>query len=440
MSQSSRIHRSGSGSGVNVGVVSGMIPASSSSPGKLEQQQQQTGNLQSKQTTSATTKVISNSLSSSSSSSSSTSTSKSSSSSSSSDLKFEDLEVLKTIGTGTFARVCLCRIRNPSKAARIAQKAALNHHQHNNINNNGSGATPAGSALPPASTNKYFALKILSMHDVIRLKQVEHVKSEKNILSEVNHPFLVDLVWAAKDSRTFLYMLFPYVCGGELFSYLRSAGRFSAAASIFYASEIVSALDYLHSLSIVYRDLKPENLLLDKDGHLKITDFGFAKRISDRTWTLCGTPEYLAPEIIQSKGHNKAVDWWALGILIFEMLAGYPPFFDDNPFGIYEKILSGKIDWPRQIEPVVKDLIKKLLVQDRTKRLGSMKGGAEDVKRHRWFKNVDWDDVYAKKLKPPIVPNVGHEGDARNYDDYPETDWRKVPPVSDRELRAFEEF
>jgi len=336
-------------------------------------------------------------------------------------LKYEDLEILKTIGTGTFARVCLCRIKN-NKAVRF--------RNNNNIQDDSGGHPP-----------KYFALKVLSMHDVVRLKQVEHVKNEKRILSEVSHPFLVDLVWSSRDANKFLYMLFPYVCGGELFSYLRSAGRFSAPASMFYAAEIVSALDYLHSLSIVYRDLKPENLLLDRDGHLKITDFGFAKRItSDRTWTLCGTPEYLAPEIIQSKGHNRAVDWWALGILIFEMLAGYPPFFDDNPFGIYEKILSGKIDWPRQVEPVVKDLIKKLLVQDRTKRMGATKGGAEDVKRHRWFKNIDWEDVAGRKLKPPIVPSVGHDGDARNYDDYPEVDWRKVPPVTDRDLRNFEDF
>lgn len=127
-----------------------------------------------------------------------------------------------------------------------------------------------------------------------------------------NYIYIFFRLWCNKDDAC-IYMLFEYVCGGELFSYLRNAGRFSASTGNFYAAEIVSALEYLHSKSIVYRDLKPENLLLDKDGHLKITDFGFAKKLTDRTWTLCGTPEYLAPEIIQSKGHNKAVDWWALG-------------------------------------------------------------------------------------------------------------------------------
>ena len=139
----------------------------------------------------------------------------------------------------------------------------------------------------------------------------------------------------------------------------------------------------MHKKGYIHRDLKPENLLIDKEGHVKITDFGFAKRISDRTWTLCGTPEYLAPEIIQSKGHNKAVDWWALGILIYEMLAGYPPFFDDNPFSIYEKILAGRVEWPPHLDPTAKDIIRRLLVHDRNKRLGTSKTGTEDVKKHR---------------------------------------------------------
>jgi len=312
----------------------------------------------------------------------------------------ESLDIVKTVGTGTFARVCLC--------------------QHK-------------------TTSNYFALKILSMQDVIQLKQVEHVKNEKNILKDIQHPFLISLSASWKDP-TFLYLLFPYIPGGELFSYLRSAGRFSPTTTLFYSAEIVCALEYLHSLSIAYRDLKPENLLLDREGHIVITDFGFAKKITDRTWTLCGTPEYLAPEIIQSKGHTKAVDWWALGILIYEMLAGYPPFFDDNPFCIYEKILAGRLEWPQHVEATPKDLIKRLLVQDRTKRLGNMKAGAEDVKKHRWFKPIDWEDVFYKQLKPPIVPKIQFDGDTRNFDDYPEADWETVKTVTDRQRHMFDDF
>lgn len=319
------------------------------------------------------------------------------------DYKLEDLEILKTVGTGTFGRVCLCR----SKV-----------------------------------DNCYYAMKILEIADVIRLKQVDHVKNEKSILVQVQHPFIIELMWTYHDDVN-LYMLFQYACGGELFTYLRNAGRFSSTTACFYAGEIVLALEYLHKLFIVYRDLKPENLLLDRDGHLKITDFGFAKKLHDRTWTLCGTPEYLAPEIIQSKGHNRAVDWWALGILIYEMLAGFPPFFDDNPFAIYEKILAGKIDWPKHIDPVAKDLIKKLLVPDRTKRLGNMKHGAEDVKRHRWFKSLVWEDVYYKKLKPPIVPKVSYDGDTRNFEEYPERDEKKKStgiPCEEESLELFKDF
>lgn len=314
--------------------------------------------------------------------------------------KLEDYEILTTIGTGTFGRVVLVRSKE---------------------------------------TKEYLALKVMAVTEVIRLKQIEHVKNEKEILSTITHPFIVNMLWASHD-RTFLYMLMEYVPGGELFSYLRNYGRFNNSMANFYASEIVCALDYLHSRTVVYRDLKPENLLLDRDGHLKITDFGFAKKLLDRTWTLCGTPEYLAPEIIQSKGHSKAVDWWSLGILVYEMLVGYPPFFDEQPFGIYEKILAGKIDWPRHMDPVAKDLIKKLLVQDRTKRLGNMKNGAEDVKKHKWFKALDWDDVAARKQVPPIIPKVSHDGDTKNFDDYPEDNWQSTPPASEQDLEPFLDF
>ncbi|XP_014669463.1 PREDICTED: protein kinase DC2-like [Priapulus caudatus] len=269
---------------------------------------------------------------------------------------------------------------------------------------------------------------------------VQHfLTTRRTLLETVKHPFLVNLLWTSHDD-TFLYMLFDYVCGGELFTYLRHAGNFDSATANFYTAEIVSALEYLHALAIVYRDMKPENLLLDKEGHLKITDFGFAKKLEDRTWTLCGTPEYLAPEIIQSKGHNKAVDWWALGILIYEMLIGYPPFFDDNPFGIYEKILTGVIEWPKHIDLVAKDLIRKLLVQDRTRRLGNMKRGAEDVKHHRWFKRIAWADVYQRKLQPPIVPNISHDGDTRNFEDYPDSHFVKPPPAQREDIEHFKDF
>ncbi|CAJ0751180.1 7868_t:CDS:2 [Entrophospora sp. SA101] len=267
--------------------------------------------------------------------------------------------------------------------------------------------------------NSFYAMKVLKKVEVVRLKQVEHINSEKLILSQVHHPFIVNLFCTFQDEKN-LYMLLEYVIGGELFSHLRRAGRFTNDMTRFYAAEIVLAIEFLHSKDIIYRDLKPENLLLDSRGHVKITDFGFAKKVEDRTWTLCGTPEYLAPEIIQSKGHGKPVDWWALGILIFEMLAGYPPFFDDNPFGIYEKILAGKIQFPNHFDANAKDLIKRLLTADRTKRLGNLRGGSDDVKKHKWFRGVDWQGLYDRRVAAPIIPPYRHPGDTSNFEKYPE--------------------
>ncbi|GAB5590274.1 Cytochrome c oxidase subunit 1 [Umbelopsis nana] len=261
-------------------------------------------------------------------------------------------------------------------------------------------------------------MKVLKKQEVVRLKQVEHINSEKQILAMVKFPFIVNLYCTFQDDRN-LYMMLEYVVGGELFSHLRRAGRFTTDITRFYASEILLAVEYLHSKDIIYRDLKPENLLLDHRGHIKITDFGFAKTVVDRTWTLCGTPEYLAPEIIQSKGHGKAVDWWAMGILIFEMLAGYPPFYDDNSFGIYEKILAGRVMFPTHFDPYAKDLLKRLLVGDRSRRLGNLKGGAEDVKQHKWFRGVDWFGLLEKTVQAPIIPPYRHPGDTSNFEKYP---------------------
>ncbi|KAJ2747587.1 cAMP-dependent protein kinase catalytic subunit [Coemansia sp. BCRC 34301] len=299
----------------------------------------------------------------------------------------DDYQLLHTLGTGTFGRVFLCQSR---------------------------------------VTKRYFAMKVLRKSQVVKLKQVEHINNEKNILEVARHPFIVQLECTMQNERN-LYMLMEYVPGGELFSHLRRAGRFPDDVARFYAAEIVMALDYLHSLKIIWRDTKPENILLDDRGHVKLTDFGFAKRVEDRTWTLCGTPEYLAPEIIQSKGHGKAVDWWALGILIFEMLAGYPPFYDDNPFGIYEKILAGKLVFPSFFSASARDLIQRLLIADVGKRLGNLQGDGEDVKAHAWFAVIDWQVLVQRRIPPPIVPPHRHPGDTCNFDKYPEPPQEPAP-------------
>jgi protein kinase X len=199
-----------------------------------------------------------------------------------------NLDLLETFGTGTFGRVRLVK---------------------------------------SLEDDRYYALKVMKKARIAKLKQLEHVQNEVRIMSHVRSPLMVELYAVFQDDNS-LYMLLEYIPGGELFSHLRRQEKFAFAVYQFYAAEIVAAIQILHELNVMYRDIKPENILIHKDGHIRLSDFGFAKILdtSDRTFTLCGTPEYLAPEIIQGVGHGTSVDWWALGVLVFELLAGYAPF------------------------------------------------------------------------------------------------------------------
>jgi serine/threonine protein kinase len=278
------------------------------------------------------------------------------------------------------------------------------------------------------STGTHWALKMLKKAEVIRLQQVEHMLSEKSILACLDHPFIVKLAGTFQDAK-YLYMCLEYVVGGEFFTHLRKAGRFDNNTGKFYAAQVVLIFEYLHQQDFIYRDLKPENLLLDQEGYLKITDFGFAKRVAFKTYTLCGTPEYIAPEVLLNKGHGKGVDWWTLGILMYEMLAGQPPFVDDDPMGIYQQILAGKLNFPRYFDRNAKSLIKKLLTADLTKRYGCLKGGADDVKKHKWFKDFDFALCLERKLTAPIIPRVSSATDTSNFDPYPDSVEEAAMPV-----------
>jgi len=273
---------------------------------------------------------------------------------------------------------------------------------------------------------QHYALKMLKKAAIIKMKQVDHIVSEKNILTQMNHPFIVNMYGSFHDARL-IFMVLEYIVGGEFFTHLRKAQRFEDGQSCFYAAQITCIFEYCHSKDIVYRDLKPENILLMSDGYLKLTDFGFAKKIEHRTYTLCGTPEYIAPEVLLNKGHGKPVDWLTLGILVYEMIVGYPPFVDEDPMGIYQKILSGKIVFPKVFNKEAKGLVKKLLTADLGKRYGNLKNGVDDIKQHKWFQNIVWSELLSKKIASPFKPKVSSATDTSNFDEYPDSD--DAPPA-----------
>jgi len=210
----------------------------------------------------------------------------------------------------------------------------------------------------------------------------------------------------------------------------------------FFAGNIVLAFDYMHRKGIVYRDLKPENLLLDKDGYLKFVDFGFAKKIDDnRTYTLCGTPDYLAPEVVSGTGHNLSADWWTLGILIYEMLVGNPPFYSENQMGTYANIMKGEMKYPDSLSTEAHDIIEKFTHRNPPLRLGVTKGGINNIKEHAFFTKgkFDWASLESRQMKAPIIPHIENEEDINNFEDYLGEDerWTDFVPEEDDPFAAF---
>ncbi|KAI3649756.1 hypothetical protein MP228_005388 [Amoeboaphelidium protococcarum] len=268
-------------------------------------------------------------------------------------------------------------------------------------------------------SDRYYAMKVLSKSQIFKLNEVKHVITERNILSDLNSQYVVSFVGSMQDGHN-LYILMEYVIGGELFTQLTLRKCFNVDTARFYAAEVVLFLEHLHSNQIIYRDIKPENILIDAMGHIKFTDFGFAKYLRKRTFTFCGTPQYMAPEIIinaelgrRGLGYSFAVDFYSLGILIFEMLVGQTPFHDLNVKDVYRKILYGQVEFPWSMDPDAKDLIRLLLTKNPSKRLGV--NGIEEIKNHKWFQSINWEQLRRREIAPPFIPRFTHAADTRNF-------------------------
>jgi serine/threonine protein kinase/CRP-like cAMP-binding protein len=316
-------------------------------------------------------------------------------------IRLDDLELMKVLGVGTFGRVKMVR-HKPSDVP--------------------------------------YALKCMRKGQMVAMQQVAHVMNEKNLLEMCDHPFVLSLVASFQDDKE-IYMVFDLILGGELFSHLRKMKRFDMETTMFYAACVASAFTYLHERKIVYRDLKPENLLFDADGYLKVVDFGFAKMVTDRTWTLCGTPDYLAPEVIQNKGHNASADWWSFGVLCYEMLVGNAPFEAEDPMETYKNILETDVSYPMFFSQVAKDMIDALLDRNPVTRLGSLGLGSLDIVEHDFFGELSFADLERRSVPAPMVPDIKSPYDADNFDEYDDDDDDEMLGEEEREQRAhFESF
>ncbi|RAL11612.1 serine/threonine-protein kinase [Aspergillus homomorphus CBS 101889] len=294
-------------------------------------------------------------------------------------MKLEDFELLKVVGKGSFGKVM-----------QVMKK----------------------------DTGRIYALKTIRKAHIISRSEVTHTLAERSVLAQINNPFIVPLKFSFQSPEK-LYFVLAFVNGGELFHHLQREQRFDINRARFYTAELLCALECLHGFKVIYRDLKPENILLDYTGHIALCDFGLCKldmKDEDRTNTFCGTPEYLAPELLLGNGYTKTVDWWTLGVLLYEMLTGLPPFYDENTNDMYRKILQEPLTFPSTdiVPPAARDLLTRLLDRDPQRRLGA--NGAAEIKSHHFFANIDWRKLLQRKYEPSFRPNVLGARDTTNFD------------------------
>uniref|UniRef100_A0A672STW8 Serine/threonine-protein kinase Sgk1 n=1 Tax=Sinocyclocheilus grahami TaxID=75366 RepID=A0A672STW8_SINGR len=273
---------------------------------------------------------------------------------------------------------------------------------------------------------KCYAIKVLQKKVILNRREQKHIMAERNVLlKNVKHPFLVGLHYSFQTTDK-LYFVLDFVNGGELFFHLQKERTFPEPRAKFYIAEMASALGYLHSLTIVYRDLKPENILLDSQGHIVLTDFGLCKEgisQADTTTTFCGTPEYLAPEVLRKQPYDNTVDWWCLGSVLYEMLYGLPPFYSRDTHEMYDNILHKELVMRPGASTAAWFILQALLEKDHTRRLGYRDDFV--IKEHEFFSTINWDDLEQKKLPPPFNPSVESQYDISNFD--PEFTEETVP-------------
>ncbi|KAK4382910.1 Serine/threonine-protein kinase AtPK2/AtPK19 [Sesamum angolense] len=288
----------------------------------------------------------------------------------------------------------------------------------------GQGAFGKVYQVRKTGSSEIFAMKVMRKDKIMEKNHAEYMKAERDILTQIDHPFIVQLRYSFQTKYR-LYLVLDFVNGGHLFFQLYHQGLFREDLGCIYAAEIVSAVAHLHAHGIMHRDLKPENILLDAEGHAMLTDFGLAKQFDEETRSnsMCGTLEYMAPEIILGKGHDKAADWWSVGILLYEMLTGKPPFVGGNRQKIQQKILKDKLKLPAFLSSDAHSLLKGLLQKDASKRLGSGPRGSDEIKGHKWFKSINWKKLEAREIQPSFLPQVAGKQCVANFDER----WTKMP-------------